>query len=613
MKCFEAKKHIVAFLDGELRHQDERAMYQHLASCSSCSEYMGSMDQIDGMLKDALTFVAAPPDFTQKLMLRLDSELTAEKDCCVVGAGESQHTDLSQEREDHLERDGDREREGDRERRRKWWLPSLSNGWLKSGIAASMAVVLLFGGLGLTGNAYMDEPLPKRMVLISRDGISGIRRVVDNVIQLAQSDKVEDKTPAVKKPDTEKPGGAGADVSGEDGSNATIVEEFLAVEDPGTRLGDLDIALQQDELGKLRVSEGEKSAADEDTVPDSGETAVPKVSMTAVVSPVIVIHGIDNIRPVWVDNDTVFYLSEREAPGEGSYTIWETDARGTTRRMVSAPGYAVSLAQGGGVWSSYFQNYAFVTNTNGYWQLAYSSLKGEYTKAVQDDSTAATPAPGMLWEYNPVPSANGELAFLTKRFGSVDLMAVDHQGDFRVLTKTPGVTESNPAWSPDGARIAYVSTSSGSSRVMVADKNGNNPVAVTPAMSNVNMIPAWADKGNEIAVNVGNAGSRNGLWLVNSDGSNWRQITDKGGGNIVAWSPNGGLIAFTDAKSRLYVWDVTRGADDPEAIIRVAPTDQDGKVNYVCWSPDSKRLLLEWDGAQTKTSAIWRAEIISFK
>lgn len=615
MKCSEAKKQIVSCLDGELRQQDERTMYHHLSVCDSCSEYMDSMSQIDGMLKDSLTPVDAPPNFTQQVMLRLEAELAGEKDCCVVKE-EPEDMGLSQEKT------------------WKRWLPSLSNGWLKTGIAASMAVVLLFGGLGLSGSAYMDEPFPKRVVLVSKDGISEIRRVVDNVIQIAQGDKRdENKVATVKKPDAKNPGGA-IDHEGEhDGSDPVgdgqaTGEGLPAVEEPGPGVGDFDIALQEELSGKPQVAEedksaarnksaaGKKSAAAEDnSTLNSADSEVSKVSMTAVVSPVIVIHGIDNLRPVWVDNDTIFYLSERNTPRDGTYTIWETDGKGITRRMVSAPGYYVELEKEGGVWSSYFQNYAFATNRNGHWELTYSSLKGAARKAVQsDNSGAGKPASGALWEYNPVPSANGELAFLTKRFGNVDLMAVDHQGNLRVLTKTTEVNESNPAWSTDGSKIAYVSTPVGSqtSRVMVADKNGQGAVAVTPSLPTANMVPVWSENGREIAVNVGNAGGKSGLWLANSDGSDWRKITDKGGGDVVAWSPNGSMIAFTDAKSRLYVWDVTRGADDPEAIIKVAPSDQDGKVNYVCWSPDSKRLLLEWDGAQTKTNAIWRAEILSF-
>lgn len=585
MKCCDANQHIVACIDGELNPQDQQALFHHLASCDSCSEYYDSMGQIDSMLKDSLILVEAPQDFTRQLMLRLESE----KDYCAAGE-ELEEPKVAQEKS------------------RRRWLPSLSNGWLKTGIAASIAMMLLFGGLGLSGNAYMDESFAKRMVLISRDGISGIRRVVDNVIHLAQNDgenKPDSKKPDAKNPDVPKDAEAEkipADLPG---------EELLPVEEPDAEEGGFDIALQQEDSSKPPEAEADESGEGHDS---DLNNSVPQVSMTAIVSPLIVTQGIDNLRPVWVDNDTVFYLSEKGSPGDGFFGIWETDSRGSTRRMVSVPGYWVGLEQGGGVWSTYFQNYAFVTNQNGYWQLAYGSLKGEYRMAVEDNGSSATPAPGALLEYNPVPSANGELAFLTKRFGNVDLMAVDHKGSLRVLTQSPEI-ESNPAWSPDGARIAFVSTSANSqnSRVMVADKNGKGATAVTPSISNAKMVPVWADNGQQIAVNVGKAGDQNGLWLVNSDGSNWRKITGKGGGKVVAWSPNGRMIAFTDANSRLYVWDVTRGPDNPEAIINIEPADQEGTVDYVAWSPDSKQLLLEWYGSQTKTQAIWRAKIISFK
>ena len=110
-----------------------------------------------------------------------------------------------------------------------------------------------------------------------------------------------------------------------------------------------------------------------------------------------------------------------------------------------------------------------------------------------------------------------------------------------------------------------------------------------------------------------NNSNQNGLWVVNSDGSNWRKVTDKGGGKIVSWSPDGELIAFTDANGRLYVWDVSDSKEKAGCVITVEPNDQNGKVEHISWRPDSRYLLLEWNGQQTQTSAIWRAEIIKFK
>lgn len=576
MKCQEAKQFIVTFLDGELNKSDENKLFQHLSSCSGCSDYMESARETDELLKLAVNYIEPPKDFARQVMLCLEENLQHGN---LENFGAEEETLASGE-----------------EQGRKKWLSTVTGRWVRTGVAASIAVMLLFGSLGLSGSASMDDSLAKRVFLISRDGISSIRRVVDNVISLAQNEvglkDNKEKPPEVVEPKDETPLLEEPPVEEEIGSDSTL-------EDEG---GEFDVALRERETS-------EKDS--ENTPPLSVMKADPGVSMAVVVSPVIVTQGIDNVRPVWVDEDTVYYLSEKKAPTDGTYVIWETDYKGTSRRMVSSPGYSMTLEHGGGVWSPYYNNYAFVTNKNGYWQTGYCSLKGQLRMAVAEHKETV-PAPGILWEYNPAVSSQGEIAFLTKRFGSVDLLAADSEGILRVLSQTPE-NESNPVWSADGTQIAFARYSSGSNngRLIVADKFGKNSKAVSPSVSG-DMVPAWSPDGKQLAVNLKGSGDKNGLWLVNSDGTNWRKVSDKGGGKIVAWSSDGKMIAFTNNLGQLYVWDATKDTADSQSLIKVEPADQEGSVEYVSWAPKSRQLLLEWKGEQTKTKAIWRAEVIKF-
>ena len=49
-------------------------------------------------------------------------------------------------------------------------------------------------------------------------------------------------------------------------------------------------------------------------------------------------------------------------------------------------------------------------------------------------------------------------------------------GDPRNLTNTPDAHERGPVWSPDGARIAYLSDASGEYRLHVAPQRGDGEV-----------------------------------------------------------------------------------------------------------------------------------------
>ena len=583
MKCQEIKQHIVMFLDGELEACHEDELFRHLSSCSSCSNYMDVARETDDMLRQAINYVEPPKDFARQIMLRLESDA----ECCTL--------------EDTIE---------DQDSRNKKWLAAITRGWIKTGVAASIAVMLLFGGLGLSGSASMDDSLAKRVFLISRDGISGIRRVVDNVINLAQNEEVpkgEKRTsPEVKVPGEESKieeenldeNNLQNEASGEENA----VPEVTGPDELEGR--QLDIALRE-EIAKQQA-DAEVAAAIMNAEPGS--------TMVAVISPVLVTEGIDNVRPVWIDDDTLYYLSEKNAPNDGAYVIWETNAKGTSRRMISSPGYCMTLDHGGGVWSPYHHNYAIVTNQNGYWQIGYCNLKGKLRMAVSGEAQTATPAQGVLWEYSPSVSSNGDIAFLTKRFGNADLMIADSRGKLRVISQTPE-NESNPVWSADGVQIAFCRTSgeTGNSQLFVMDKDGKNVKALSPSISKVDMVSAWSPDGNRLAVNINGAGDKKGLWTVNSDGSNWKKVSDKGGGKIAAWSSDGKMMAFTDNLGQLYVWDATAETADSKSLLRVEPDDQKGTVEYVAWRPKSKQLLLEWNGQQNRTKAVWRAEIIKFR
>jgi len=581
VKCQEAKQLIVTFIDNELNECDEKDLFQHLSSCGNCSAYLELARETDDMLKMAVNYIEPPKDFARQVMLCLEEHLQHEGNVEDGSVGETIAA-------------------AGKEEKRKKWLSKVAGRWIRTGVAASIAVILLFGSFGLSGSASMNDSLAKRVFLISRDGISGIRRVVDNVISFAQNDAGKDKKeepPQTEQPEVEPP------VIDE----APLEEEIQPeptpeVEGDGNGNG-FDVALKEEDSARQET---------DNLPPASVMKEDPGVKMTAVVSPVIVTEGINNLRPVWVDEDTVYYLSEKRAPKEGTYVIWETNSKGTSRRMVSSPGYCMSLDHGGGVWSSYYSNYAFVTNVNGYWQTAYCSLKGRLRMAVSEEEQTAAPAQGVLWEYNPAVSSKGEIAFLTKRFGNVDLLAADTEGRLRVISRTPE-NESNPVWSEDGARIAFVrySTGSNNGQLIVADKYGKNSKAVSPSISG-DMVPAWSPDGKQLAVNINGSGDKKGLWLVNSDGSGWRKISDKGGGKVAAWSSDGKMIAFTDNLGQLYVWDATTETADSQSLIKVEPVDQKGSVEYVAWAPKSRQLLLEWKGEQTKTKAVWRAEVIKF-
>jgi serine/threonine protein kinase/Tol biopolymer transport system component len=105
-----------------------------------------------------------------------------------------------------------------------------------------------------------------------------------------------------------------------------------------------------------------------------------------------------------------------------------------------------------------------------------------------------------------------------------------------------------PTAAPDGAHIAFLSDSGGHSNLWVIATGSGELRQITfeddPGVAVG--VPVWSPDGSSIAFvsSKNRTGHEFGVWLVNSDGSNLRNLSTSGLG--IAWSPDGKFVYYAD-------------------------------------------------------------------
>jgi TolB protein len=157
-----------------------------------------------------------------------------------------------------------------------------------------------------------------------------------------------------------------------------------------------------------------------------------------------------------------------------------------------------------------------------------------------------------------------------------------------------GGSNLTPAWSSDGARVAFSSSRSGDSEIWVSSQNGLDAHRVT-SLKGPDVSPTWNPKTNtQIAFTGGRTGEPQ-IYVMDQDGSNIQRMTDSGYAVSPSWSPNGGLLTFA--------WNRKYGPGDPGGqdiyVMDIASkqwlqvTHESGNNDCPAWSPDGRHIVFQ--------------------
>jgi Tol biopolymer transport system component len=214
----------------------------------------------------------------------------------------------------------------------------------------------------------------------------------------------------------------------------------------------------------------------------------------------------------------------------------------------------------------------------------------------------------------PLPARDGRIAFQSfdPDSGSYEIYTVNPDGSgVTALTAAPESDETDPSWSPDALRVAFVSDRAGGVGrvtgiyVMNADGSG---VRRLLAGGLEQTSPAWSPDGNSIAFSRCTSLTESGVCsssqivVVRPDGQGARNVTEAVAEVSVtdsspAWSPDGSQIVFTRTLSfgANQIWVVRA---DGQGLRRLLGDDSESDHNP-SWSPDGRRILFSSDALGT--------------
>jgi Tol biopolymer transport system component len=278
---------------------------------------------------------------------------------------------------------------------------------------------------------------------------------------------------------------------------------------------------------------------------------------------------------------------------------------------------AVSVGSAVGIWSLTRSGEGVVATPGPGNEIAAVLSDGDYRLALisaEDGSVRTLLPPGSLSSpFSPVPMAwspdGGTLAIWSggdPRPGSgapgIYLVPGDG-GEPALLYETRREEEilsvGDMAWSPDGARIAFVvpdafTVSEGSGGAWSVTGWSVGPIVYTVAAdgSDPQRLPiegnvrdlAWSPDGSTLAVTKIRAGGGQDIYLVDLETGTETRLTDDGGSSDPAWSPDGRQIAFTSGDARLRGLFVMNA----DGTGRRRLTYPDGGDLHPTWSPDGR-------------------------